>query len=102
MPQGPYTVIACGGDSSAPTTPPPATGSRFVQIPGLTGGGTLWLPVSGPGGSATTLTTAQTLFRLAPGTYTMTVSPVVGATYTVAGPAQTDATVSTAIPFPPR
>jgi hypothetical protein len=81
------SLAACGGSTPDPTTPTPTTGSLAIQIQGLAGGGTPTLHVTGPGGYTTTLTAAQTLAGLTPGAYSVTASPVVGATYTYAGPA---------------
>nr|MBP7622215.1 hypothetical protein [Gemmatimonadales bacterium] len=64
-------LSACGGGSE-PTTPPATTGSLSVQVQGLSGGGAPSLQVTGPGGFTTTLTSAQTLTGLAPGSYTVT------------------------------
>ncbi|MBL0179228.1 MAG: hypothetical protein IPP98_08910 [Gemmatimonadetes bacterium] len=79
-------LSACGGGTE-PTTPPATTGSLTVQVQGLTGGGTPSLQVTGPNGFTTTLTSAQTLTGLAPGSYSVAAAPVAGTLYAFAGPA---------------
>ena len=79
-------LSACGGGSE-PTTPPATTGSLSVQVQGLSGGGAPSLQVTGPGGFTTTLTSAQTLTGLAPGSYTVTAPAVAGTLYAFSGPA---------------
>ena len=79
-------LSACGGGTE-PTTPPATTGSLTVQVQGLTGGGTPSLQVTGPNGFTTTITSAQTLTGLAPGSYTVTAAAVAGTLYAFSGPA---------------
>jgi hypothetical protein len=116
---GAYTVSAdlvnAGGDvyagipaSQAVTvaegsTPAPAqvtyavtTGSLTVTIAGLPGGTVAAVDVTGPGGFARALTATETLTGLAPGSYTVTASPVSasGGQYSPA-PATQQVTVAT-------
>ena len=66
-------LAGCGG-SDGGTAPPPAatTGSLAVAITGLPTDVTPSVAVAGPGGYASTLTAAQTLSGLTPGSYTLT------------------------------
>jgi hypothetical protein len=96
---GAYTVsadlVSAGGDlyAASPTsqsvtvpegsTPAPAqvnyavtTGSLTVTIAGLPGDATAAVDVTGPGGYDETVTGSGTLTGLAPGSYTVTASPV--------------------------
>ena len=87
-------LAACGGDSTGPRT-----GSLAVTVSGLPGGATANVGVTGPGGYSRVLAASETIAGLAPGSYTVTASPVSAAGQLYAGtPALQAVTVSEGTP----
>ena len=83
-------LAACGGDSSGPDS-----GALAVSVTGLPGGTPANVSVVGPGGFSQAIVGAATLTDLAPGSYTVTGSPVsAGAEVYTANPASQTVTVS--------
>ena len=83
-------LAACGGNSSGPDS-----GALAVSVTGLPGGTPANVSVVGPGGFSQAIIGPETLTDLAPGSYTVTGSPVsTGAEVYTASPASQTVTVS--------
>ena len=83
-------LAACGGGSDGGTAPPAGTtGSLSVAISGLPSDVTGSIAVAGPSGYSSTVTSAQTIANLAPGSYTLTPANVADRSVGYAAPAVT-------------
>lgn len=94
-------LLACGGGGGnpgtpGPVTPPVTTGSLAVSASGLPVGVNAVLRVTGPSNYQQDLTQSQTLNTLAPGSYTITASPVTNAGLTYQPTPATQAAVVSA------
>jgi hypothetical protein len=88
---GAALIAACGGGGDGGTAPPPAatTGSLSVAISGLPTDVAGSIAVAGPSGYSSTVTSAQTLASLVPGSYTLTAAGVSDRSVGYAAPAVT-------------